>query len=229
MAVQKRTYRKRRAPRRRTYKRRTRKTVAVSRSSPIPDKFMTKMRYSSLQSMTTAGIGIPATYSFRMNSIFDPDLSGVGHQPLGHDELTPLYTKYNVTGCSYIVTFTNQSATDYADIAVALRPNTNGWATMSTVLESAYVKRGVLGPESGSRNIRVIRGYCSIAKIRGVAKDKIRDENDYSALIGANPTLTPTLQIYFENQNVANPITVNFRVELIYYVSLYDRKVLTQS
>jgi hypothetical protein len=195
----------------------------------MPDRFYTSLNYNQLNAITTAGVGVPSLQSFRMNSIFDPDLTGVGHQPLGHDEFTPFYTKYTVTGIRYAVTYSNQSTTDYADVAVCLRPNTNGYGTMSTVLESSYVQRAVLGPEGGANNIRTIRGTCTVAKIRGVPTQKVINENEYSAQIGANPVLQPTLQIYVENQNTAAAITVNVRTDITYFVQLYDRRIITQS
>lgn len=219
--------------RRKTYKRRktrrNRPSVAISRGSPIPDRFVTKMKYSGLYALTTAGVAVPAYHLFRLNSIFDPDYTGVGHQPLGHDELTPLYNKYVVSGVSWRVTYTNQSTSDYCDVCVIPRPNIATIPLMDTVFESPYVRRATIGPETGARNIVTMKGYVSMAKLRGVSKSKILNENDNSALIGANPVIVPTLQLYVENQNTLATITAVARVELIYYVTLYDRRVLSQS
>jgi hypothetical protein len=203
--------------------------VGSSGRSPMPDRFYTSLNYNQLNAITTAGIGVPSLQSFRINSIFDPDLTGVGHQPLGHDEFTPFYTKYTVTGVRYTVTFSNQSTTDYADVAVVLRPNTNGYGLMSTVLESSYCRSAVIGPETGTGNIKKISGAITVAKIRGVPESKVINDNDYSALIGATPALQPTLQIYVENQNTAVAITVNVRTDITYFVQLFDRRVITQS
>jgi len=229
MVARKKVYRKRRPRVRRPRRGKNRASVAVSRSSPIPDRFLTKLRYSTLHALTTAGVAIPASYQFRLNSIFDPDLTGTGHQPLGHDEMATLYQKYTVRGVAWHITFTNQSTTDYADVCVMLRPNTTAVSLMSTALETEHVRRGVVGPESGSRNIMTMKGYASIAKIRGVKASKVEIENEYSALIGANPNIVPTLQVYVENQNVNASITVNFRLEMVYYVTFFDRQALAQS
>lgn len=221
--------RRRAKPRIKKYAKRTRSAnVAVSSSTPIPDRFITKMRYSSLHALVTGGAG-PVTHQYRINSIYDPDLSGGGHQPLGHDQLQTLYLRYVVRGMSYHITFTNQSTTDYADLAVVFHPNTSMASAMSTALESTYCRRSVVGPETGSRNITTMKGYVSVAKVRGISRNKVTNENDYNALFGANPIITPCMTIYVENQNVAAAIQVNVRVDLVYYVSLYDRIALSQS
>ena len=203
--------------------------TAVSHTGPVPDRFITSLNYSELHAMTTAGVGVPVQQLYRANSLFDPNLSGIGHQPLGHDELATLYTKYTVTGISYRVTFTNQSTTDYAEVAVVVRPNNVAYTLMDTVFEAPYVQRGVVGPETGAQNIKAFSGTMSIAKIRGVPERKVLDESDYSALFGANPWVTPTLQLYAENQNTLAAITVNARVEIKYHTQIFDRKVLIQS
>jgi len=164
-----------------------------------------------------------------MNSVYDPDLTGVGHQPLGFDQISPLYNKYVVTAVQYVITLSNHSATDYADVAVTLRPNSNAYVTMSTILETAYTTFAVLGPESGASNIKTIRGRMTIAKIRGVSEEKVKNENDYSALVSTNPVNQPTIQIYVENQNQAAAITVHAAVSVVYTTQFYDRKALTGS
>lgn len=195
----------------------------------FPDRFATRLKYSEVTALTPAGVGVPYVYLFRANSIYDPDYSGVGHQPLGRDELAAVYNKYCVRSFSYVITFSNQSTTDYADVAVVLRPNPSTISLMSTVLETINVKSGVVGPETGAKNILTIQGSMSIAALRGVSAAKVASENDFSALTGYNPVNQPTIQLYAENQNVAAAITVNARVTITYHVEYYDRKALTGS
>jgi len=214
---------------RRTRRRGTRTNKVVSRSSPIPDRFITRMKYSELMAMITAGIGVPSYQQFRVNSIFDPNLTGVGHQPLGHDQFALLYNKYVVLGMSYVITLTNQSTTDYADVCVVQHPNSTLCTSIGQAMESPYSRRGILGPETGSRNILVLKGYCSVAKIRGITVSKVKTEDNLAALFGANPAITPCLTVYIENQNVAAAITVNARFDITYHVQAYDRVQLGQS
>lgn len=50
--------------------------------------------------------GTAGTYAFRANSIYDPDLSGAGHQPMGRDVWASLYNHYLVLSARITVTFT---------------------------------------------------------------------------------------------------------------------------
>lgn len=42
---------------------------------------------------------------FNISSIYDPDFTGVGHQPAFHDRWEQLYSKYRVLGAKFYVTF----------------------------------------------------------------------------------------------------------------------------
>lgn len=46
-----------------------------------------------------------ANHVFNLGSIFDPDYTGVGHQPAFHDQWATLYNRYRVIGVRYKVIF----------------------------------------------------------------------------------------------------------------------------
>ena len=60
----------------------------------MPDRVMVVMNYREFFNMTNvSGVG---TQVFSMNSIFDPNVTGGGHQPLGHDQWANFYSNYEV-------------------------------------------------------------------------------------------------------------------------------------
>lgn len=209
----------------------TRNTNAVvSRTAAFPDRFITRLKYSEAAAIIYAGAGVPQLYSWRINSIFDPNLTGTGHQPLGHDEYLLLYNRYRCYGMKYTVTFTNRSTTEHAEVAIVCRPNSASMSNQETVRESPNcVYKRTLGVEGSGQAISTYTGYASVAKIRGVAKHNVQNENEYSAIMGNNPPITPTLQVYVFNPISSTGVTVDHRVDLEYYVAMYDRKILNQS
>ena len=69
--------------RRRFAKRRVQKTTNVNRSlQPVPSRYICKMKYS-----TNVATDINGQYIFNLNSLYDPDRTGTGHQPYGFDNL----------------------------------------------------------------------------------------------------------------------------------------------
>lgn len=61
------------------------------------DEIVVKMPYvDSVSSVYTIPSGISGFYQYKINSIFDPDLTGAGRQPLGRDTWTQIYNYYKV-------------------------------------------------------------------------------------------------------------------------------------
>uniref|UniRef100_UPI004047FF53 hypothetical protein n=1 Tax=Aliarcobacter sp. TaxID=2321116 RepID=UPI004047FF53 len=222
------TYKKR--PFKRTYRKKRGIPNSVrSQTAPLPDRYFTKLRYSELAGATySQAAGSPATYQFRINSIYDPNYTGTGHQPLGHDELGALYNRYRVYGMRYKITFINRSTSYQAECALQLRPNVSAHTSMDTVFEAPYSKKCIVGIEGGS-SIKVLKGYASVAKIRGVSKKTVSADDTYQAQVGANPSVEPILTIYVRNNDATVDLFMAFRVELEYFVCFFDRKILNQS
>jgi len=62
--------------------------------------FRTTLKYSDVQVISnTVGSGF-TTWVLRPNSVFDPDLTGVGHQPLRFDQLAAMFQQYRVRGAT---------------------------------------------------------------------------------------------------------------------------------
>jgi len=67
--------------------------------------FRTTLKYSDVVVMATSvGTGF-VTYALRANSLFDPDYSGAGHQPLRFDQLAAMFNAYRVRSARIKVTF----------------------------------------------------------------------------------------------------------------------------
>lgn len=78
---------------------------------PFPIRMRTRLRYAQTNSLTAGSTGLFGTERvFRLNSLYDPDLTGVGHQPYGYDTLATLYVRCKVHAVSVLLTFTDPSA-----------------------------------------------------------------------------------------------------------------------
>ena len=78
---------------------------------PFGKKFYTKLRYSESHVIAASSSNNFATsYKYRLNSLFDPNYTGVGHQPRGFDQLSTIYEKYTIVAAKISVCFiTNNS------------------------------------------------------------------------------------------------------------------------
>lgn len=230
--IQKKVFRKTKKAYKRTFRRKHTNASIIINKSPsfLPDRYFTKLKYNELYAMAYGGVGVPAIYQWRMHGVYDPNLTGTGHQPYGHDQLQLIYNRYRVYGVKYKATFINQETAKHFDIAVLLRPNNTAPSVMETVLETPYVKKRVLGVEGSGQAVRTITGYCNNSKILGISRESHRSDDSNQQLFGATPTANgPILTTIVSNQNTGEVGTVNVRMELEYFIECFDRKVQTQS
>lgn len=188
----------------------------------LPDKLMMKMKYSD--TFTFGSIG----YNERLyngNSIFDPDRTGVGHQPYGFDQISSLYGQYKVHGCKIKITAINNSSVVTADFSVTpVQGSVSILTSTQQSRELPYNKYRNI-PVLGSNNKVIISMYMSSKVIFG---NKIYDD-DYSALITANPAIIWMYIISGEHMTGSLAVTIDCQIDLTYYVTWSDRRQLAQS
>jgi len=135
----KRSSSKRPTKRARIVKRRTRGRVARSRRfDPFPTQKTVLMRYAS-NFILDATIGTPGSYIFRCASIYDPDFSGTGHQPYGHDQWQAVYNHYEVLSSKITVRAQSSSPgsnTASGVIGIAIKDDTTYETNFDTIREA---------------------------------------------------------------------------------------------
>ena len=101
-------------------KRRPRVKPMLDAGMLIADKTLTCLKYHDDLVINVSGTG-GSNYLYSCNSIYDPDYTGVGHQPLGRDQFADFYDRYVVLGSKITVTFKcreNDSSTNDDDAMV---------------------------------------------------------------------------------------------------------------
>ena len=67
----------------------------VGKPQPFPIRMVATLRYCETISVTNSLTTI-SNFNIACNSIYDPNLSGTGHQPYGHDTYANIYNQYTV-------------------------------------------------------------------------------------------------------------------------------------
>lgn len=224
------TYRKRKAtsrPRRRTYRRKYHKkasTSVVRGPTAVPDRMMVKLRYSdNFTATTTTSMNLQL---MTVNNPYDPDKTGVGHQPLGWDQWTAFYDRYKCFGSKITLTVLNESTTEQGFVGLVCKNENTAVANLPTLMEKPYAKIRFIPTEgSGGKNPAYVSSYMSTKKIFGV---KFLDD-DYAALTSTSPANVAYWHIYVQAADEVTSCSFRFFVSIKYYVMFYDRKGLTQS
>lgn len=129
-------------------------TPRKSLRAPLPAKLQVKLKYFDTWTLDPAA-GVIGTYVFRANDMYDPNLTGIGHQPRGFDQLMTMYDHY-VVGMSEIVLTMHQTNAVLGDLRIAL--TTQDAATTLTnvndIMEYTSVDTTVLIPSTRPKQLK---------------------------------------------------------------------------
>jgi len=104
----------------------------------FPNELSVRLRYSLFRSYTTgvAGLAGQDIYQFKINSVYDPDLTSTGHQPMYRDQLYLIYKYCVVTATKWTLMITTQ-----ATVGQVVNVQASTYATTDTDT-SANIERG---------------------------------------------------------------------------------------
>lgn len=186
---------------------------------PFPNKGHYRLRYSQVVDVDAAQ-GLNGHNLFRLNSIYDPDYTGVGHQPYGRDNLAAIYNHYVVD--SAVITVTPTSTAGDFIYGLGLTDDVVVNASYDTIREQKgfVVASSPLGPSGEPQTLS--RTY-NRRTMWPIAKDT-------SAAFGTNPSEEVYGDLFIQGKNSAgNPATQSFLVNITYMVMCYELKDLGQS
>lgn len=208
--------------RRRVARRGVRRRIAVRpyvkmTRQPVADKLITKLRYSEGVTFTLSLADVIYPYTFQ-SSIYDPDLTATGHQPLWRDTYATMYNRYRVNGIAYRITIKNSNASALTMFMVQHSSTTTTDTSINTCLERNISRKIYLDAKEGRANF--IKGYLSVGKVYGMTRSQFQADDGFDALIGANPTKLAYLHLMTASRATA---ILQAQIELVYYVEFYDR------
>ena len=195
------------------------RVVNARTSIGFPDSEITTIRYSD--QITLSPGATYGQYTYRGNSCFDPDETGIGHQPMYFDQYAAVYSKYKVISSRLTVSASNYNAAASTAIVVVPSSEIVTITSYSIAMEQPYAKRTELLPISTRAGVRTtITSGMSTARILGLTRAQLAGE-DYSASTGSTPS-----SVWYWNIAAFNTSAVSMQaaVDLEYKVIFYDRR-----
>lgn len=216
----KRTYRKKRAFTKK-------KGTGLNKSFPLTKKFTFKTRYVDVQRALDAGIGgIAVTDVYHLTSLYDPDFTSGGHQPIGFDQIMPMYDHYTVIGARARVSFTNTDPTHSQLVALQLKDQTTVSSNIPEIIENGMTRYQILSPAGGSRDTVTMSYNFSAKKFYGKSP---MDGDKYQGTETSSPAEGAFLHVICDPQTTSNVAAVKYTILIEYIAILTEPKQLTQS
>lgn len=191
-----------------------------------PARKVVRIRYQDLVSINPGLAGAVGNYQFMANGIRDPDTTGTGHQPMGHDEWKQFYNHYTVLGSKITVTAMSDTAAEAVVFGVYVSDDTTIPSTMSDLIENG--KTGYRYTGSVWKTANMISRKFSSKKFFNI-KDPT-DNNNLRATFESDPTEKAFFSIWCRAVDQAvDPGNMYFNVVIDYIVALHERKDLPSS
>jgi hypothetical protein len=149
---------------------------------------MTYSGYSGLSGTS----GVLNKHTWSCNNIYDPDVTGTGGQPLGHDEWSAFYTDYVVESADIEVTFLPGSGqTVPVILGVRVEAADTSWTSYDRLVENGDDQYLVLNPTTAVLQQKR-RMHFDAKKFFNLG-----DVHDNKSRIGATFGAGPSDQAYF--------------------------------
>lgn len=201
------------------------RTVLVNTSlRPVPARFITKHKYAEAVTLSSAGLN---TYRWNLNSLYDPNRTGLGHQPYGFDSLSALYNRYRVISCKYVLS----CVSDTANIAFAALPANDTAVVISNVSEARENPRCKYAVQNPGGTLKVLKGNVYLPALVGRTKTQYMSSDAYQSVVTSSPSELMVLNCFAQGMNddpVFNP-TPTFNILLEYTVEWFDVQNVDQS
>lgn len=187
--------------------------------SPLGQSVKCTHRYVDNSGTLTGALGI-FTYVWSLNSLFDPNVTGVGHQVLGFDQMKLMYAHYTVTRARATVTYQNLiSAGQVATVCHPhLQASSGGTVNYVTSIENGNAAYKLTLPYT-SNGCPSVQSFSFDVEMDKFFGKKIIDEDDYRG----TPSAGPSEQCYLscDGQNIIQA-TADNHTHCIMIVIEYD-------
>lgn len=209
---------------RRFSSRRSRGPVTVRllrRCLPFADRYVLRLKYVDEWSGTTTGGSVGTVQQFNLNSIFDPNRTGTGHQPYGHDTLATIFARYRVFKTAWRVRFTAGGG-----FRAAVGPENNTGSSTSILVLGERPRYTVKHGDNGTPI--VFNGRISLNRLNGSTATSYKADDRFQALFGSSPTELMVLNTLIDG-DAGQAIAFGATITLQYWVECFDVIAVTQS
>lgn len=220
--------RKRRVKRKRRYFKRRRPRASkmtylkLRHPSAMPDQLWVKLKY--VDQFSPNGLLNVDTNTYALNSCFDPDVTGAGHQPLGFDQWSGFYSNYEVKASRINCQMLDDSGAVIRQLIVYPSISSSATTIQSTAREQPYAKHRFT-TSSATSQIAFVSNYMTVKKLEGRSTNSV----NFSAAVDSNPA---TLRYWHCTVGSLTGIplgSIFIDVKITYYVMFFRRRQLAES
>lgn len=201
--------------------------VPMGHSFGFPKNNVVQLRYCTNVELVDSVGGVLDIHAFSANNIYDPDITGGGHQPLGRDQWALFYNHYRVIKSNITVRLATTSVGSGQPVMTGLylADDVSVPAEWTTLAESGRTNPVMHTP--GNTESHVMKTSYSQGKFY---KGQGINQASLGASIGSPPADNAYYIIYAQSADQGSTyVARSYAVTIDYIVNFSEPKDLTQS
>lgn len=159
--------------------------LSVGKIPLFPTRYRASLRYADTITLSSTS-GAVASWVFAANGLYDPDVTGTGHQPAGFDQMMLSYEHYCVTKARISATFHNNTTSVFPTVGVSVNAAATPVTLVNQIVEDGLVTTNRLYSNGVFGAVATLQRSIDIARFGGV--DDILDDNSYRGTVASNPS-----------------------------------------
>lgn len=216
---------------RRRMARRSRGTWSTAKGLAFPTRWKRTLNYVEKIILNPADAGLSAFHVFIANGCHDPSVTGVGHQPLGFDEIMQGYNRFTVIGAKITATFNANTATAGTQPVICgidVSDTTAGIADVTTIMEQGRAKYKTMAAQGmGGPAVVNVTQAVSVKKFLGITQ--VLGEDNLQGTQSSDPIRQIYFKVFAADTGTDDPGAVECVVKIEYHVVFHQPRRLVQS
>lgn len=175
-----------------------RQVASPSWVAPFAPRMVRRLKYCETVALVEGAVGAGALYVFTPSSLFDPNNTGTGHQPMFFDQLctsTGPYTRYRVLSVRAKVSIISSSAPQSL-VGLYLSPSLSTGASQVANLEKPAAQWKQLTPYNCGIPIATFAVAERSAKMLGITEKHLLDDDNYAGYYNSSPGINYALTLF---------------------------------
>lgn len=200
------------------------------RPGPGGNEILCTLLYTERGSLTGAAVGAASTYQYAVNSLFDPNLTGTGSQPIPYDQLAVIYERYIVYEVEYRVVMANQSSGTDGVVGISFGDQTTTTTDHDRYIQNGQSEWNVLTRQGGSHDHLSFSGKIDLAAANGVTKQVYFSDDIYQSIVTGSPAEAYIMNIFSAalDPTATGPL-IRYEVELRMKAKLFGNQLTVSS
>lgn len=181
----------------------------------FPETFKATLVYrNQLTTLNPTIGGLAASAFFSANGLFDPDVTGVGHQPTGFDQIMTFYDHYTVIGSKMVASFTNGDTGNVITAGIYLSDNAVAITNVEQIIENGGVVYAELANGATDGYMKTLTLGCNPTKYLGrksaMSDDILRGSRTSNPLEDVNFCIFAAPQATVDAGNIYVSVTIEY-------------------